>query len=42
MKRTLITPDIERFPALFHPLLEGAEVYDSSCKPLFCKILKIY
>lgn len=31
MKRTLITPDIENFPALFHPLLEGAEVYDSSC-----------
>ncbi len=33
MKRTLIRPDLEQIPAVFHPLLSGAAVYDSSCSP---------
>ena len=31
MNRTLIIPDLTSFPAQFHPLLQGAAVYDSSC-----------
>lgn len=31
MKRTLITPNLEDFPALFQPLLRDAALYDSSC-----------
>lgn len=31
MKRTLITPDFDNFPRKFHPLLQNAAVYDSSC-----------
>lgn len=33
MKRTLISPEWERFPAEIRPLLEGAALYDSSCSP---------
>ena len=33
MKRTKIQPDIEKIPQRFHKLIEGAEVYDSSCSP---------
>ena len=33
MNRTLITPDLARFPDDFRPLLEGAPLYDSSCSP---------
>lgn len=33
MKRTLIQPDISRFPEDFHPLLKKHPVYDSSCSP---------
>lgn len=33
MKRTLITPDLSLYPAMFHAMMEGAAVYDSSCSP---------
>ena len=33
MKRTLITPTLSQYPKDFHGLMEGAEVYDSSCSP---------
>lgn len=33
MKRHLIYPDSKQFPSAFHPLLDGAQVYDSSCSP---------
>ena len=33
MKRTLITPDLSEFPAVYHPLMEGVSVFDSSCSP---------
>ena len=33
MNRTLITVDPEQFPAAFHSLLTGTQVYDSSCSP---------
>lgn len=33
MNRQPITIDMSAFPAEFHPLLEGAAVYDSSCSP---------
>ncbi len=33
MQRRLITPDLSVFPEEFHPLLSGANVYDSSCSP---------
>ena len=33
MKRTLITPDLSKYPGAFHALMEGAAVYDSSCSP---------
>ena len=33
MTRTLITPDPTDFPAVFHPILSGARVFDSSCSP---------
>ena len=33
MKRTLITPTLSQYPKEFHGLMEGAEVYDSSCSP---------
>lgn len=33
MKRTPITLDIPLFPEEFHPLLQGAVLYDSSCSP---------
>ena len=33
MKRTLITVQKDEFPTLFHPLLEGSSLYDSSCSP---------
>lgn len=33
MKRTLITPDLSRFPAEFRPFMEGVPLYDSSCSP---------
>ena len=33
MKRTLITPDLTAIPEEFHPLLNNAAVYDSSCSP---------
>ena len=33
MKRTLITPDLSKYPSAFHALMEGAAVYDSSCSP---------
>lgn len=31
MKRTRIQPDLQLFPEVYHPLLRGSEVYDSSC-----------
>ena len=31
MKRTLITPELYSIPEVFHPLLAGKAVYDSSC-----------
>ena len=31
MNRTLITPNYDTFPPQFHPLLQGAVLYDSSC-----------
>lgn len=33
MKRTPIAPDLEAIPELFHPLLAGCPVFDSSCSP---------
>ena len=33
MERTPITPDLHEFPTLFHSLLEGTPVYDSSSSP---------
>lgn len=33
MKRIKIKPNLENIPTQFHKLLEGAEVYDSSCSP---------
>ena len=33
MKRTLTTPDLSQFPARFHSILSGVDVYDSSCSP---------
>ena len=33
MKRTLITPDLSLYPDVFHAMMEGAAVYDSSCSP---------
>ena len=33
MRRTRIKPDIERFPAAFHSLLDSVPFYDSSCSP---------
>lgn len=33
MKRTPITPDFSIIPTQFHPLLEDAPVFDSSCSP---------
>jgi kanamycin kinase len=33
MKRTLITPSLDDFPAVFHPLLKGVTIFDSSCSP---------
>ena len=33
MKRTLIEPDLKRFPEAFHALLSSCAVYDSSCSP---------
>ena len=33
MKRTPISISPSLFPSLFHPYLEGAQLYDSSCSP---------
>ena len=33
MKRTLTNLDLSQIPTRFHPLLLGADVYDSSCSP---------
>ena len=33
MQRTLIQPNVHVIPEVFHPLLSGAPVYDSSCSP---------
>ena len=33
MKRTLITPNFDNYPSVYHPLLVGARLYDSSCSP---------
>ena len=33
MRRTRILPDMNSIPEMFHPLLCGAPVYDSSCSP---------
>ena len=33
MKRTLVTLDLSAFPERFHPLMEGTDIYDSSCSP---------
>lgn len=33
MKRTQIQPDLDRFPEVFHQLLIGGPVFDSSCSP---------
>ena len=38
MKRTPIVPDFSAIPAVFHPLLENAAVFDSSCS----KLAKVY
>jgi len=34
MRRTPVTPDLTRIPEEFHPLMQGAAVYDSSCSPI--------
>ena len=34
MKRTLIQPDLSAIPARFHPFLQDASVFDSSCSRL--------
>ena len=34
MKRTPIAPDFSAIPAVFHPLMANAAVYDSSCSPV--------
>lgn len=34
MDRKLIHPNRDTIPSLFHPLLEGTAVYDSSCSPM--------
>ena len=34
MKRTPICPDRDQIPEIFHPLLDGAAVFDSSCSPV--------
>ena len=31
MERKLITPNIDDFPEVFHPLMKDAKIYDSSC-----------
>ena len=33
MKRTITVPDFDRIPEVFHPLLRGAQAYDSSSSP---------
>lgn len=33
MKRTLITPNLSDFPSVYHSLMEGVAVFDSSCSP---------
>ena len=33
MKRTRVTPDLAAFPERFRGLMEGIDVYDSSCSP---------
>lgn len=33
MEKHLIQPELSGFPTQFHPFLEGAAVYDSSCSP---------
>ena len=33
MKRTSIETDLTLFPAGFHSILDGAQVFDSSCSP---------
>ncbi len=33
MNRTRITPNLSDYPVVYHPLLQGAPVYDSSCSP---------
>ena len=33
MIRKPITPDLSAFPAVFHPFLQAAAVFDSSCSP---------
>ena len=33
MKRTLISPNLSEYPSVFHSMMEGAAVYDSSCSP---------
>ncbi|MBQ8836982.1 MAG: aminoglycoside 3'-phosphotransferase [Clostridia bacterium] len=33
MQRTLITPNLDIFPAAVKPLICGADIYDSSCSP---------
>lgn len=33
MKRTLISPNLDAFPAEFHALLKDTTIYDSSCSP---------
>ncbi len=40
MKRTLITPKMAEIPVEYHPLLEGNNIYDSSCSP-FAKVYYI-
>ena len=33
MQRTPIFVELPQFPSQFHPILQGAPVYDSSCSP---------
>ena len=33
MKRTKVDVDIDKFPSELHSLLDGADIFDSSCSP---------
>lgn len=33
MKKTPLSPDLDKIPSVFHPLMAGIPVFDSSCSP---------